>query len=272
MRCSNCGNELDGNARFCAKCGADVGALVEQASSEAEAQGASVTPEVPGISKEEYRSAKAAYKQARKDAGKTRTPLVITIIVAILLVAGLSAFGTWYLLGQQEPEVVQEEVVEAPEEEAVLEEESEETTPANPYDIYIGEWTGELDSTSTGFGSSQRCYGAEEEPMVLDIQSISNSGRVTASVTLLYHGHEGIRTSSEVATMTGDAVITLENLTSTFSTSGFSFSAAVAGEDEVTIEVVPKTTGTVTQLTVTVTSEFDGLAIERDVYVLTRAS
>lgn len=226
------------------------------------------------MSKQEFRDAKVAYKQARKAAGKSRKPLVIAIIIVLLIVAGGAAAATWYFMDQQmssqqaEKTAAEEATQEQPAEpnDSVVESESE-----SPYAKFVGEWEGSLTSTVAGIGLGKRCYGAEDEPMQLDIQSISESGRVKASAEFLFHGHEYNSDSSDADTMTGDAMVEVKDLTSTFDRNGFEFTASVPKSNgKVIIRVVPKSGTTSDELEVTVTSEFDDRQAEKDTYLLTR--
>ena len=57
--------------------------------------------EAKRAAKAELKDAKAAYKDARKAAGKSSAPKVIAIIVAVLVVAGAAAGAGWWFAGQQ---------------------------------------------------------------------------------------------------------------------------------------------------------------------------
>ena len=212
------------------------------------------------MSKDDYKAAKNTYKQARKAAGKSRKPLVIGVIIAILIVAGLASGITWYLMSQQSSET-----------QAVVVEDSvgENTDASIPYSEYVGVWEGELNST-TG-ASGVRCYGGENSDMTFDIQTIAQSGRLKASAEVVYHGHEFISSGNDVDSSSGDAKMSFENMTSTFDSRGFELECDVnRNGDYVEFKVVPTKRAGKEELEVTVTSYFSNSRVEQDTYILTK--
>lgn len=296
-KCINCGNDIKDDAQFCVNCGTpqpSVQQTIEQPINPAAASSAAVNPtaayapqmqsaignvsvaEAPKISKEEYNDAKAAYRQARKNAGKSSKPIVVLVIIGILVVAGVAAGLTWYFMSQQQPAPAENTVAQQqPEASSALKSSSDAANSSlvadesNPYAAYIGMWEGKMVTTE---GNSKRCYGAENSVMKLDIQSISDIGHVTASIQFLYHGHDR-SDESDVATMPGDKDITLTNLSSTFNRDGFVFVSPVGEDegDEVEIEVTFDENDPAV-LNVTVVSHYDGDEIETDTYRLTKNS
>lgn len=280
MRCNNCGKELADDAQFCNGCGAKVEPV---AASQTE-------PTQPGdttMSKEDYKAAKASYKQARKAAGKSRKPLVIAIVVAFLLVAAAAAGATWYFMSQsQQSAQVASESSSSSSSSGSSSSSSSSSSASSLYDEYVGTWEGPLDSTESGRGSGRdRCYGANGNDMVLTIDSISNDKRIKATAKLVYHGHESTSGSGDKDSMNGDECRTFESLTGTFDSKGFEFTTdANSNEGKLTIKVVPVyATGAyegVDALEVTVTSVYaykrpgyDNLKDEViDTYTLTKKS
>lgn len=265
-KCPNCGSELSDDAQFCNGCGARM---------EAPASGTAQRPSAQspqGISKEDYRSAKESYKQARKAAGKSRKPLVIVVIVAIVLLVVATAAATWYLMGTGQPEAVESGSAASSSSSSssssasspLVESDGSSSVEAG----YLGTWKGSL--TSTKEGTYKRCYGAEGSEMTLDIEDITSTGRVKASCEVMYHGHEAIR-DADVETASGDSVLKLSNLTSTFSDKGFGFEVKAGSEDDDRLEIEIARDKADDVLKVTVRSVYDGNIIETDTYTLKKS-
>ena len=84
---------------------------------------------------------------------------------------------------------------------------------------YVGTWAGELDSTRSD--GSGRCYGAQENPLQIEIKSIDSTGRMKLDVTVLYHGHKPGESLSDVDEHAGDVVQEFLDLTATFADGSF---------------------------------------------------
>ena len=202
--------------------------------------------------KAELKEAKAAYKDARKAAGKSSAPKVIAIIVAILIAAGVGAGAMWWLSGQQSGPApapsssnpsASDGTVSA---EPPSENSSSISAPSAPsastqggIESYVGIWKGDM-VEPTHYWLCKTCYGAEGHPLVLDIKNVSGSGHITADASVLFHEHESLG-DADAATTDGDTYIDLHDLDATLSSDGeFSFHKKLVdrGEfDEVTITV-----------------------------------
>lgn len=296
-KCDNCGSELAEGAQFCGKCGSAQdasGADATQAMLTADGQqtqagNTSAGKGAPAAAApaSSYKDAKAAYKQARKDAGKSNKPVIILVIMGIIVIAAAAVAATLFITGQNqsEPETQVEEVVAAePEPEAepaTGEGDSSDSSSISdeavlsatagdydgPYASYVGTWKGQM--VSTEGGGYKRCYGAEGQEMVLTITSISATGHMKASIELLYHGHSAID-RSDVDSSDGDKRVTFSDLTGTFDTEGFEFSIPVGTGEDNRVEIEVEEDGSA--LIATVTSYYQDDRAETDTYELTKVS
>lgn len=306
-KCVNCGNEIADNAQFCGKCGSaqDTSAQPTQVMPQTGIQPTAAIPvaaaqttqaipvangtqAAPTISQEEYRSAKAVYKQARKDAGKTNKPIIILVIVGVIVVAAAAVAATLFFTGQNQPAPqapVEESVSTEPEQTPVAPEPTGDDSSASdegalsattdsydgPYASYVGMWKGQMVSTEASSYGNKRCYGAEgqNQEMVLNITSISSSGHMKAALELLYHGHSRID-KSDVDASDGDKRLSFPDLTGTFDTEGFEFNIPTGSGDDNRIEIEVEEDGTA--LIAIVTSYYEDDRIETDTYKLTKVS
>ena len=262
MFCQKCGNQVADGDAVCTQCGNRLDQQEAPAQTQSLGMAPAVAPQGDApMSKDDYKAAKNAYKQARKAAGKTRKPLVIGVIIAILVVAGLAAGVTWYLMSQQQPSETQAVVVEG--------NAADSTDASVPYAEYIGVWEGELNSTKGEFGV--HCYGGENSDLTFDIQTIAQSGRLKASAEVVYHGHEALSDGNDVDSSSGDAKMSFENMTGTFESNGFELECDVnRNGDYVEFKVVPTQRAGKEELEVTVTSYFSNSRVEQDTYILTK--
>lgn len=277
MHCNNCGIELSDGTQFCPNCGNKVEApTVSVTTAPAQAAAPAPTPAAvpadnsgePTMSKAEFKEAKNAYKQARRAAGKSHKPMVIGIIIAIIVVAALASFATWYFMSQQGTPESAEPAAQVQTSQASSAGSAVEDAD-DPYAKYLGTWEGELTSTEGSY--SGRCYGAEDEGMELTIESISKSGRMKASAKILYHGHAPIASGDDVDTLSGDAETAIDDLTGTFDESGFTFNGALKRDgDKVEIRVTPKIVGSTIEYEVEVKSYYDDKWSETDTFTLTK--
>lgn len=295
-KCTNCGNDIADDAQFCGKCGsaqptqaAAAGApiAVDAAGPVSQAEGSAGEQAAPSEGNAGYKDAKAAYKQARRDAGKSNKPIIVLVIIGIIVVAAAAVAATLFFTGQNQPEPeaqVEEVVAEEPEPEAEpATDESDAIDPSSaseeavlsatagdydgPYASYVGTWKGQM--VSTEGGGYKRCYGAEGQEMVLTIASISPTGHMKASIELLYHGHSAVD-RSDVDSSDGDKRVTFSDLTGTFDTEGFEFSIPVGTGDDNRVEIEVEEDGSV--LVATVTSYYQDDRAETDTYELVKAA
>lgn len=143
----------------------------------------------------------------------------------------------------------------------------------DPYAGYVGEWEGELVSTSTYWPSDGcRDYAAMAYPMKLTVVSIESTGRLKAEASVLYHGYSRKLLEGDVDTHDGDQVFSGSDLTSTFKEGSFSLKFNCnSPENYVTIQVktVESDSGDV-QYECKVESYFEDTAQFTDVYRLSR--
>lgn len=172
--------------------------------------------------KVELKEAKAAYKNARKAAGKSAAPKVIAIIIAIIAVAGAGAGVMWWFSGQQASLMSSQSSSSA-----------YPASPSTPKDAssslssksaqggiesYEGVWKGSL-VEATKYAFVGCCYGAEKYPLVLNVKKVSNTGSVTADAEVLFHEHEDLNVS-DAASTDGDVYIELKDLVGSLSADG----------------------------------------------------
>ena len=106
MKCPVCGSNIRRESRYCDVCGSDLARRTKQG----RAHAAERLPYDPHMEVDEssiQRSAvselketRAAYKEARRNAGKTNTPKVLAILLAVVIAAGAAAGVTWYVMDQ----------------------------------------------------------------------------------------------------------------------------------------------------------------------------
>ena len=110
---------------------------------------------------------------------------------------------------------------------------------------YVGTWNGTF--TEQVDYSGHHCYGAEKVPFELTITDVGNSGRVTADMKVLYHGH-GRVDQADIQSSNEDLVLEFKGLVGTIDSNGrFEFAAdAPEGRGEIKIKfaTVDKTDGT----------------------------
>lgn len=309
MFCQSCGAEMPNGSTFCTKCGNKLDQSPEASAAptapmptvaatpaplpvnESASSAGAATTSASEATPVDYKAAKAAYKQARKDAGKSRKPLIIGIAIAVVVLVGAGAAGMWALMGAfgdgSEPgEAVAPEQVEnteaaAEDAEAPVAEDADagaasaEEGPSSKAESasaaavssasgaavadggiekWTGTWSGNLTSTDS-FYPYYRCYGAEDVPMVLNIAAITEAGKVTADATFLFHGHSFDELQGDVESVTGDEVIELTNLVGTFDERGFSMHGEAPDKSAVTLKVTPLESSE-TVLSVSVSGEY----------------
>ena len=143
MKCPVCGSDIERGKRICDVCGSDLARRTQHK----HVRGQERLPYDPNIEIDEakvQRSAvtelketKAAYKEARRNAGKTNTPKILAIIVAVIIAAGAAAGVTWYVMTarsqaeiaaiQAQLDDAQAQITEAKEEAATLRKELSDT-------------------------------------------------------------------------------------------------------------------------------------------------
>lgn len=87
------------------------------------------------------------------------------------------------------------------------------------YDPLVGTWEGSLSSTQASNGSA-KCYGADEHPLSISINSIGDTSgghaSVSGTVTVLAHYHQNL--DSDSASHPGDALLERIDFTGTIDT------------------------------------------------------
>ncbi|WP_455139560.1 zinc-ribbon domain-containing protein [Thermophilibacter sp.] len=258
MNCPNCGSSLKDDARFCPVCGAPIvgGPDAPDASRTMRAavpeRGADEPP-TKEQAKESLRRARAAYADARRAAGKSYAPRVVAGVLAAAVVAGAAGGGVWYVMDQRVSEAnaradelqaqvddlrgqldalsaAQQAPVATTGPDAVADDASGEAAAEPTLDdaqSLVGTWTGALSETS----GTAHCYGASETPLEVTIKSVnSTTGQMTLDVSVLFHGHGDLTTDAEKTD--GDRVVTFEDLTTTYSESGFTVRGDIEGSDD----------------------------------------
>lgn len=245
MFCPNCGNEVANGSAFCRKCGASV------------AQPPAGAPGAPGEHKGPQASAVITAPDAATAVPSAQTPkkkkggkgkAILALFVVLVLAGG--GFLAYSMLGDSDDAPVSE---------------------PGPIDtnFWIGKWSGGLVSTETT-RSSPKCYGGEAQEMTLDITKISDAGRVSMDVTLLYHGHDASRLTTDAQTVPGDSMETFSDVTATFDPAGFTATMPMADDEgEMKIEVRPAQ-GTDSGIEVIVTSKLGLSPSIIDTYLLHR--
>lgn len=243
MFCPNCGNEVVSGSAFCGKCGAPVAQPPAGASSAPDERKGPQAPAV--VAAPNTASAAPVVQKSKKKKGGIGK--AILALVVVLVVAG-GGFFAYSMFGNSGGAPVPE---------------------AGPTDrsFWMGKWSGTLVSTET-MRSSPNCYGGEAQEMTLNIAEISEAGRVSMDVTLLYHGHDASKLTADEQTVPGDSVETLSGVTATFDPAGFTAAVPMAGDEgEVKIEVRPAQ-GADSGIEVVVTSELGISPSIIDTYLL----
>ena len=106
MKCPVCGSNISRESTQCEVCGSDLARRAQRS----RGRGSARLPYDPHMEIDEasiQRSAvselketKAAYKEARRNAGKTNTPKVLAFVLVVIIVAGAAAAATWYFTDQ----------------------------------------------------------------------------------------------------------------------------------------------------------------------------
>ena len=106
MKCPICGSEIEGKSKVCGVCGSDLAHRARRTGAHA----ASRLPYDPHVEIDkdsiqrstvaELKETKAAYKEARRNAGKSNAPKIIGVLLAMVLAAGAGAAGTWYFMSK----------------------------------------------------------------------------------------------------------------------------------------------------------------------------
>lgn len=209
------------------------------------------------MSKKDFKVAKAEYKEARKAAGKTRKPLVIGILIAVIVVASLSSAATWFVMSQQS----------SPTQSAVVSQDSGDGDTATPFSEYLGVWEGDLESTTGVYNA--RCYGAEASKMRLEIQSISQSGHFKASIDIIYHGHTSLTQVNDVDSADGDEKVVLDDLVGTFNQDGLNLEKDITRNgNKIVFTITPSNYNGKDEIEVQAASFFEGNKVETDTYIL----
>lgn len=276
-KCTNCGNEIPDDAQFCVKCGNAQGETSADDTQTVTAPSSQSAPSEAATAAS-YKDAKAAYKQARKEAGKSRKPVIILVIVGIIVIAAAAVAAMLFVTGQGQSES-QEQVEEVNVAEPAIDGASSAASDAasslfagvysGPYEQYVGTWKGRMVSTSESGIFTKRCYGAEDGDMVLEILSISESGHMKANVELLYHGHVSTE-GSDADSTPGDKRVSLTDLTTTFSESGFELQSSAGDVRGDRVEITVDIDGDV--FVATVDNYYRDKLVETDTYELVKAA
>ena len=112
--------------------------------------------------------------------------------------------------------------------------------------------------------SKKVCYGASEHPLELTIDSLESTGRIKGSAKVLAHGHELDKLDRDVDSHTGDKVVELSNIISTYYDDSIEFVADTSTGEKVVITLEPaETVGSKQQIQATVTCGY-----AKDIYLL----
>lgn len=213
---------------------------------------------VAATPEDEVKKAKAAYKDAKKAAGKSSAPKVIAIIVIVVVVAAAIAGGFWYM-NQQSQAAIQEAQDQAAAAQAEADaanqraddaeaaaadaakssasassassaaassasssasssSASSDASAAGGIASYVGTWQGDLLEV-TKYAAQARCYGAEGHPLVLEITESNATGSIKANAKVLFHDHP-LLTGSDASSSEGDDYIEVKDLVGTLDSSG----------------------------------------------------
>jgi hypothetical protein len=182
--------------------------------------------------KADYKRAKRELKDARKRAGKSNAPKIIAIILVILLAVAGGAFASYrYFAGDssdsaasesEKDDTKKDEAAETDEASAETDSESSDAAASAQGDgddaqALVGTWTGKLEA-SDGDGY---CYGAQEMPLVITIESVDSANKITADIKVCFHAHE--ENENSVDSSPGDAYLELNDVTMTYSDGSFNY-------------------------------------------------
>ena len=122
MKCPVCGSDIGRGSEHCDVCGSDFASRTRQRRAHAKERlpyDTDVEIDESTIQRStvaELKETKAAYKEARRNAGKSNVPKVIAVFVAMLVAAAAGAFATWYFMNgdfNTKTIAMQEELYEA---------------------------------------------------------------------------------------------------------------------------------------------------------------
>ncbi len=94
----------------------------------------------------------------------------------------------------------------------------------------VGRWTATFKETSQSYA----CFGASEHPLEITITDVSDTGKITCDVTVMYHGHSRRQQTSDIDGSAADVVQSYRGLTATLSSGRFTLNldeSDVAGKD-----------------------------------------
>ncbi|MDO5116998.1 MAG: zinc-ribbon domain-containing protein [Eggerthellaceae bacterium] len=245
MICASCGTEIPDDSILCPNCGSDpiatVSAVVEEP-----APAKSASNQAPinysKLSKAQYKDAKAAYKAARKAAGKSRAPLVVLCIILALALAAGGAVAAWFYFNpkvenltnenkelQTQVEKLTTENKELSQKIAEYEKDGNNVTPSNPdtTNPLIGAWkVDSFDNTTM----NPACYGgkAKQASVRVNIKEIdATKGTIIADLSVVYHGHERNKQKGDMDSSTDDVVLEYTNVEGTYADDAFTFELPV---------------------------------------------
>lgn len=242
MICANCGAEIPDDSSLCPICASDPIATVSATVAEpAPAQNAAnqATINYSKLSKAQYKDAKAAYKAARKAAGKSRAPLVVTCIILALVLAAGGAFAMWWYLNPKIENLTTENADFKTQVEKLTAENKELTqklaeyengnaTPSNNTgNPLIGAWkVDSFDSTTEHFA----CFGgkAKQASVRINIKEIDEAkGTIKADLAVVYHAHDRSKLKADTDSSPDDVVLEFADAEGVFADDAFTFELAV---------------------------------------------
>lgn len=91
----------------------------------------------------------------------------------------------------------------------------------------VGHWVGELRGKSS---DETYCYGAQVQPLVLDIKSEEGTGKVKADITVCYHNHA--MGDNDIDSDPADVYLTFEDVTLTNYGGNMEYHADVSGANQ----------------------------------------
>lgn len=247
MICTHCEAEIPDDSVVCPICDSDPRETVTASFAEpAQTQKSNAqTINYSKLSKAQYKDAKAAYKAARKAAGKSRAPLVVVCIILALALAAGGAFAMWYYQNpkienltsenkelQGQVEKLTAENKELSQKIADYEKENGNGNNVTPSNVdtdnpLLGAWkVDSFDNTTQNYA----CNGgkAKQASVRINIKEIdSEKGTITADLSVVYHGHDRSKLKADTDSSSDDVVLEYTDVEGDYADDAFTFELPV---------------------------------------------
>lgn len=220
MFCPNCGVENPDGSAFCRSCGQSLSEDAKDGHVSDFSGTSSPTPdyEALGASYQTPQTVAADSRRGRRGIGG------VLALLTVLIMLGAGAFflrGVWMPLlsgGANQESPAQATLAEpttnddgtASQTNASDQVAGTESASAPSDSDMVGTWIGELRGKST---SKSYCYGAQVQPLVLNVKSEDGAGKIKADITVCYHNHA--MGENDIDSDPNDTAVTFSDVTLT---------------------------------------------------------